>query len=93
VILDLENVTGSDPAVVDKYSASDVPDTSDTGRVLDDGCQGHCKEAGAGDPSKDEMRNKELRRDEEPHNLSREECKMLIRSLFYTVQFLNLTFW
>ena len=68
IVLDLENVTGSEPG--DKYIASDAPDTSDAGRVRDDDCQGHCQEAGAADPSKDEMRNKKLRRDGEDRNLS-----------------------
>jgi hypothetical protein len=51
------------------------PDTSD-----DEACQGRGKGAGAAGPKHEqtEMRNKELRRDCEARNLSREERKMMV---------------
>ncbi len=66
-------IMSSGPAVGNKRSAPNAPDTSDG-----DGCQGRGKEAGTAGPQLEqaEMRNKKLRRDGEARNLSQEDHKL-----------------
>ena len=67
-------IVSLEPAVGDKRSARDAPDTSS-----DDGCRGRTEYRGISksedrdEREQAEMGSKELRRDGEAHNLSREE--------------------